>query len=85
MTNYAPSLIAVEIAAILRGYRARRGLTQGQLAEAVEVDQSHWSSLERAKRPLTVDQLNAACAALGVSTEQVVAEAHAAVTASQQG
>lgn len=83
MPTYEPDPAAAEIAAILRGYRARLGLTQAELAAAAGVDQSHWSALERGKRPMTIDQFAGVCRRLGVAMEAVMEEAERTVVRSE--
>ncbi|MCL2611984.1 MAG: helix-turn-helix transcriptional regulator [Nocardioidaceae bacterium] len=85
MTTYEPDPVAAEIAAILRGYRARLGLNQAELAAATGIDQSHWSALERGKRAMTIDQMAAACRLMNLSMEQVMDEAERSVIRSQEG
>lgn len=75
MKDYTPDPVAVELAAILKGKRARHGLLQADLADAAGVTQSHWSKMERARAPITIDQLARICERLGESLLSVLDEA----------
>lgn len=57
---------------ILKSERERAGLTQVQLADALDEDQSFVSKVERRERRLDAEELRRYCAALGVALSDVV-------------
>ena len=65
------------LGAVLARHRDARGLTQGQLAEAVGLSQSAWSRVENGATSMTADQLALAAAALRSSPGALVADADA--------
>lgn len=52
---------------LLRAVRKERGLTQAQLAEALGVEQSTVSKIERRERRLDVSELRRVCLVLGIT------------------
>lgn len=58
----------------LRQLRKDRGLTQGELAERLEVNQTFVSKYERGERRLDLLELRQVCRALDVSLVDVAAE-----------
>lgn len=58
--------------AILKSERERAGLTQVQLAAALDEDQSFVSRVERRERRLDAEELRRYCVALGVALSDVV-------------
>lgn len=64
-----------EVAGILRGAAARRGVTQARLGEVAGVSQSQVSKMLRGKRDITIDQLDWLCDELGLAAAEVLAEA----------
>ena len=75
MSNLPPSVLTREVAAILRAARARRNVTQAELAKAAEVSQSQVSKMLLGSRPITVDQLDLMCQALRIDIVDVLVEA----------
>ena len=63
-----------EIAQRLRDARRRRGMTQVELAAKLGTNQTYVSSVERASRGLTVQQLVRLCGALRISPEEILRE-----------
>ncbi|MGH9461942.1 MAG: helix-turn-helix domain-containing protein [Vicinamibacteria bacterium] len=63
-----------EIAQRLRDARRRRGMTQVELAARLGTNQTYVSSVERASRGLTVQQLVRLCRALRISPEEILRE-----------
>ena len=61
-----------DLIAILKSERERAGLTQVQLAAALEEDQSFVSKVERRERRLDAEELRRYCVALGVALSDVV-------------
>ena len=59
----------------LRELRTERGLTLQQVAERANIDISTLSRLEAGKRRLALDHIPALAAALGVSTDELLASA----------
>lgn len=55
------------LAVTLTSARARRGVTQAAMAQAVGLSTSAWCRVERAQSPLTCDQLTLASAAIGTT------------------
>ena len=52
---------------LLRTVRKERGLTQAQLADALGVEQSTVSKIERRERRLDVSELRRVCLVLGIT------------------
>ena len=61
-----------ELTALLQRLRRESGLTQGELAERLEVTQSVISKVESGQRRLDLVQLDAYCNALGVSLVELI-------------
>lgn len=74
-----PSAITKEVAAILTGALARRGLEQQELAAAVGISRSQISRMLAGNKHWDVDQLGAACDFLGLDVLDVLREATSAV------
>jgi HTH-type transcriptional regulator/antitoxin HipB len=66
MSAATPVLTAAALGRILQSARKARGLSQTQLAARVGVSQARLSALEREPGTLSVDQLLAVCASLGL-------------------
>lgn len=64
-----------EVAGILRGARARRGITQAELARVAGVSQSQLSKMLLGKRDITIDQLDWMCHELELDLYKVLMEA----------
>ena len=58
--------MASQLGAVLQGARKNHKLTQAQLGERLGLSQRRVSELERAPGTLSVDQLMALCAQLGL-------------------
>lgn len=71
----APQALGMEVAALLRESVARRELTQAQVAEKSGISTSQVSKYLRGVRPITVDELDRVCSAIGVSFERLIVEA----------
>jgi transcriptional regulator with XRE-family HTH domain len=56
----------------MRGWRARRRLTQADLGRALGLAARTVTDIEAARRPLTLDELPVVCAALGVTLVQLL-------------
>jgi transcriptional regulator with XRE-family HTH domain len=67
-------LVKKEIAQRLRDVRRRRGMTQVELANLLGTNQTYVSSIERANRGLTVQQLFRLCEALKISPLEILRE-----------
>ena len=61
-----PLVIASQLGVVLQGARKSLKLTQAQLGERLGLSQRRVSELERAPGTLSVDQLMALCAQLGL-------------------
>lgn len=61
-----PLITASQLGALLQGARKNHRLTQAQLGERLGLSQRRISELERAPGTLSVDQLMALCAQLGL-------------------
>ena len=79
MVDYGNSPLAREVSALIRARMARLGITQSQLADAVNLSQSQLSKQLRGIRQLNIDELDAICRALGLDITDVFNEAQAAV------
>jgi transcriptional regulator with XRE-family HTH domain len=56
----------------IRGWRARRRLTQAELGAALGLAARTVGDIELARRPLTLDELPVLCDALGVTLAQLL-------------
>lgn len=56
----------------IRGWRARRRLTQADLGKALGLAARTVTDIELARRPLTLDELPVVCDALGVTLVQLL-------------
>jgi transcriptional regulator with XRE-family HTH domain len=56
----------------MRGWRARRRLTQADLGRALGLAARTVTDIEAARRPLTLDELPVVCEALGVTLVQLL-------------
>ena len=66
MPKPLPVLTAANLGRILQSARKAKGMNQTQLAARVGVSQARLSALEREPGTLSVDQLLAMCASLGL-------------------
>lgn len=66
ITRTQPIATATQLGTLLQGARKSRKLTQAQLAERLGLSQRRISELELAPGTLSVDQLLAICAQLGL-------------------
>lgn len=80
-----PIVTALQLGVILRGVRKTHKLTQAQLAERLGLSQRRVSELEREPGTLSVDQLLAMCAQLGLQLSVQVRDKTAPVTATPTG
>jgi transcriptional regulator with XRE-family HTH domain len=79
MDELRVSPLTVEIAAILREYQARYGLTQGAMGSAAGISQSHMSAILAGTKSLDIDQLEAISVSVGTDIDDVVERAVAKV------
>ena len=70
-----PRELGLEVAALLREGVARREMTQAQVAEKAGISTSQVSKYLRGVRPITTDELDLLCEAIGISFERLVVEA----------
>lgn len=70
-----PRELGLEVAALLREGVARREVTQAQVAEKAGISTSQVSKYLRGVRPITTDELDLLCEAIGISFERLVVEA----------
>lgn len=64
--------LTVAAAEGIRGWRARRRLTQADLGRALGLAARTVTDIEAARRPLTLDELPVVCDALGVTLLQLL-------------
>ncbi|QIK63797.1 helix-turn-helix transcriptional regulator [Leucobacter viscericola] len=75
MPNYDELDLALHVASQIRALMAKFNISQKDLAESVSISQSQLSKMVRGTRPITIDQLDAICWALGTSPSTLLAEA----------
>ena len=63
-----------ELGATLRHFRKQTGITQRQLAEALNVDPTTISQYENGRRSFPIDLLEPACECMGISTREFLDE-----------
>lgn len=68
-------LLRQALGAALRGFRADRGITLRELAEASRVSPGYLSELERGRKEVSSELLASVCQALGISVSDVLIEA----------
>lgn len=68
-------LLREALGSALRGFRADRGITLRELAEASSVSPGYLSELERGRKEVSSELLAAVCYALGVRVADVLIEA----------
>lgn len=56
----------------MRRERKRAGLTQNEMAQKLDISETHYSNLERAKRGLNIEFLIEFCAALDIPLERLL-------------
>mgnify|MGYP001115703991 CR=1 FL=1 len=71
----APQALGLEVAALLREAVARREMTQAQVAEKAGISTSQVGKYLRGVRPITIDELDRVCLAIGTSFERLIVEA----------
>ncbi len=71
----APQALGMEVAALLREAVARREMTQAEVGQKAGISTSQVSKYLRAIRPITIDELDNICRAIGVSFERLIVEA----------
>lgn len=75
-TSPQPELLLREaLGAALRAFRADRGITLRELAEASSVSPGYLSELERGRKEVSSELLASVCHALGASVSDVLIEA----------
>lgn len=71
----APQALGLEVAALLREAVARLEMTQAQVAEKAGISTSQVGKYLRGVRPITIDELDRVCLAVGTSFERLIVEA----------
>ena len=74
--DYETRDLTRQAAALLRGLMARYDVSQRDLANSANLSQSQVSKILRGVKPVTVDELNAMCFALGTDASTLLTEAH---------
>lgn len=64
--------INVEIGKQIHNARVERGITQEQLAEALEMSPQYISSVERGASGISLSALKSICSILSVSSDQII-------------
>jgi len=70
------SRLAVALGRAVRAERARAGLSQEELGTLLGWSRRTVANIEAADRGVTIDELPALCAALGVPLARLLADAH---------
>ncbi len=68
--------IKIEFGKKIRRMRQNRGLTQEELAEAIDISQRALSAIERGENFVTSDTINKLLPALNTTTEELFATSH---------
>lgn len=77
-TRPLPGPLSIEVARLLSDAISDRGMAQAEVAAAAEMSASQLSRALNGLKPLTLDQLDALCIALGDDVVRVMTEADAA-------
>lgn len=80
-TKPVPGVLSQEVAAILRAQMARKRVSQGELATAVNSAQSQVSGILNARKHVDIEKLDELCQALGLEFAEVIRSADRATEA----
>jgi len=65
-------LISKRLGDNIKKIRTRKGMSQGDICRALEMDRGYMSAIENGKKNITIQQLARLARALGVSADKLV-------------
>lgn len=65
-------LISKKLGANIKKIRTSKGMSQGDICRALEMDRGYMSAIENGKKNITIQQLERLAQALGVSTDKLL-------------
>lgn len=65
-------LITKKLGENIKKIRTKKGMSQGDICRALEMDRGYMSAIENGKKNITIQQLERLAQALGVTTDQLL-------------
>ena len=65
-------LISKRLGDNIKKIRTRKGMSQGDICRALDMDRSYMSAIENGKKNITISQLERLAQALGVSVDKLL-------------
>ena len=65
-------LISKTLGQNIKKIRTKKGMTQGDICRALDMDRGYMSAIENGKKNITIQQLERLAQALGVSTDKLL-------------
>ena len=65
-------LISKKLGDNIKKIRTRKGMSQGDICRALEMDRGYMSAIENGKKNITISQLERLAQALGVSVDKLL-------------
>ena len=65
-------LISKTLGENIKKIRTKKGMTQGDICRALDMDRGYMSAIENGKKNVTIQQLERLAQALGVSTDKLL-------------
>ena len=65
-------LISKKLGDNIRKIRTRKGMSQGDICRALDMDRGYMSAIENGKKNITISQLERLAQALGVSVDKLL-------------
>ncbi len=65
-------LISKRLGDNIKKIRTRKGMSQGDICRALDMDRGYMSAIENGKKNITISQLERLAQALGVKTDQLL-------------
>ena len=65
-------LISEKLGKNIKKIRARKGMSQGDICRALDMDRGYMSAIENGKKNITISQLERLAQALGVSSDKLL-------------
>ena len=65
-------LISKKLGENIKKIRTKKGMSQGDICRALDMDRGYMSAIENGKKNITIQQVERLAQALGVSTDQLL-------------
>lgn len=65
-------LISQKLGANIKKIRTRKGMSQGDICQVLDMDRGYMSAIENGKKNITIQQLERLAQALGVSADKLL-------------